>query len=119
MVEKYATKKDRYKDVGIEEWNELKAEILREFRLSIQQDQAKIEWGSTIHEWDRGVLEWEYNRGKVKEGKEDGVGGYLEIRIKRRPCDPPEMAIEKWIAGYFNRRAGDKQKGEQGNVKRV
>ena len=31
------------------------------FKFPIQSDQSKVAWGSSVHDWDTGVFEWEYH----------------------------------------------------------
>lgn len=88
-------------DVTLEQWKKLKAELLRVFKFPIQSDQSKVTWGSSVHDWDTGVFEWEYHA----EPDAKPEGGTLEFRIRPRPFDAPETAIEKFAKEFL------KQKG--------
>ena len=99
--ETFANEVTKYDNVTVEQWNDLKALLNQVFRLSIQSNQAKVEWGSTVYDWDRGVFEWDFHQNDNPQPEKQENTYYLEIRIKRRPADPPVMAIEKKIAKFF------------------
>ena len=61
-TEKFANEVTKYENVTVEQWAELKALLLKAFRLPIQQNQAKVEWGSSVYDWDRGVFEWDFHQ---------------------------------------------------------
>ena len=100
-TEKFANEVTKYDGVTVEQWSELKALLLKTFRLPIQQNQAKVQWGSTVYEWDTGVFEWDFHQNDNPSGKDEDRTYYLEIRIKRRLADPAELAVEKKIAKFF------------------
>ena len=100
-TEKFANEVTRYDNVTLEQWAELKALLLKAFRLPIQQNQAKVEWGSSVYDWDRGVFEWDFHQNDNPNPDKQENTYYLEIRIKRRPADPAELAIEKKIEQFF------------------
>jgi hypothetical protein len=102
-TEKFANEVTKYENVTVEQWNELKAVLLKAFRLPIQQNQAKVSWGSSVYEWDTGVFEWDFHQNDNPGGRAEDQTYYLEIRIKRRPADPEELAIERKIAQFFGR----------------
>jgi hypothetical protein len=101
MTEKFANEVTKYENVTVEQWNELKALLLKSFRLSIQQNQAKVQWGSTVYEWDTGVFEWDFHQNDNPQPDKVPNTYYLEIRIKRRAADPEVLAVEKKIATFF------------------
>jgi hypothetical protein len=100
----------KYDNVTIEQWSELKALLQREFRLPIQQNQAKIQWGSSVHYWDLGVLEWDFHQNDNPEPDKHPNTYYLEIRIRRRPVDPQYMAVEGVIHSFFKKIAAGQKK---------
>ena len=101
MKEKFVNEVVKYEKVTVEQWKELKELLLKTFRLPIQQNQSKVQWGSTVYDWDTGVFEWDFHQNDNPEPEKQENTYYLEIRIKRRPADPAELAIEKKIAWYF------------------
>ena len=111
-TEKFANEVTKYENIALEQWNDLKAVLLKAFRLPIQQNQAKVQWGSTVYDWDRGVFEWDFHQNDNPGGKVEDQTYYLEIRIKRRPADPAELAIESTIATFF-KKVTDKQKRKE------
>jgi hypothetical protein len=100
-TEKFANEVTKYENVTLEQWNELKSLLLKAFRLPIQQNQAKVQWGSSVYDWDTGVFEWDFHQNDNPSGKDEDRTYYLEIRIKRRPADPAVLAIEKKIEQFF------------------
>lgn len=103
-TEKFANEIVKYENVTVEQWSELKALLLKTFRLSMQQNQSKVQWGSSTYEWDQGVFEWDFHQNDQPDSRKADKGEftyYLEIRIKRRPADPPVLAVEKKIADFF------------------
>jgi hypothetical protein len=105
----------KYDNVTTEQWAELKSLLHKEFRLPMQQNQAKIQWGSSTYEWDTGILEWDFHQNDQPDSKKADRGEftyYLEIRIRRRPADPEVLAVEATIAAYF-KRVTDKQKRKE------
>jgi hypothetical protein len=110
MTEKFANEVTRYDDVTVEQWNELKALLLKSFRLSIQQNQAKVQWGSTVYEWDTGVFEWDFHQNDNPNPDKTPNTYYLEIRIKRRPADPPYLAIENAIHNFFKKSTDEEKR---------
>lgn len=100
-MEKNANEVVRYDDVTVEQWNTLKAELFKVFKFSIQSNQAKIQWGSSVYEWDNGVFEWDFHQNDNKNPDKEPMTYFLEIRIKRRPADPPVLAIEQKIAEFM------------------
>ena len=109
MKEKFANEITKYENVTVEQWAELKALLLKSFRLPIQQNQSKVQWGSSTYEWDTGVFEWDFHQNDNPGGKVEDQTYYLEIRIKRRLADPPMLAIEYTI-GAFLKKVIDKGK---------
>ena len=101
MKEKFANEVTKYDNVTVEQWAALKAILYETFRLPMQQNQSKILWGSTTYEWDTGVLEWDFHQNDNPNPDKIPNTYYLEIRIKRRPVDPPKLAIEEKIACFF------------------
>lgn len=93
-MDKHVFQKTVYEKVALDTWRVLKAELFKMFKLEIRQDQAKIQWGSTVYDWDTGIMEWDY---RIDPDARPEVGT-LEIRIKRRPADPPILAVEQKIA---------------------
>lgn len=102
-TEKFANEVTKYENVTLEQWNELKSLLLKAFRLPIQQNQAKVQWGSSVYDWDTGVFEWDFHQNDNPSGKDEDRTYYLEIRIKRRPADPAVLAIEGKIAEFFRK----------------
>lgn len=104
-MEKNASEITRYENVTVEQWTKLKDELFKAFRFRITQNQAKIQWGSTVSEWDTGVFEWDYRLDVDPEAKPGWVAekGTLEIRIKRRPADPAVLAVESNIAQFLKK----------------
>lgn len=101
MKEKFANEVTRYDNVTPEQWADLKALLYQTFRISIQQNQAKVQWGSSTYEWDTGVFEWDFHQNDNPNPEKQENTYYLEIRIKRRPADPAELAIETSIKRFF------------------
>lgn len=97
----------KYDNVTVEQWAELKMLLHQAFRLPIQQNQSKVQWGSTAYEWDTGVFEWDFHQNDNPNPEKQPNTYYLEIRIKRRPADPAVLAIESKIAAFFK---ADKEK---------
>ena len=112
-TEKFANEVTKYDGVTVEQWSELKALLLKTFRLPIQQNQAKVQWGSSVYEWDTGVFEWDFHMNDNPSGKDEDRTYYLEIRIKRRPSDPPKLAIEEVIFMYFSKRDINEEIGKE------
>jgi hypothetical protein len=105
-TEKFANEVVKYDNVTVEQWAELKALLLKTFRLAMQSNQSKVQWGSSTYEWDQGVFEWDFHQNDQPDSKKADRGEftyYLEIRIKRRPADPPVLAVEKTIAEFFGK----------------
>lgn len=105
-TEKFANEVVKYENVTVEQWNELKALLLRTFRLAMLSNQSKVQWGSSTYEWDQGVFEWDFHQNDQPDSKKADRGEftyYLETRIKRRPCDPAELAIESTIYEFFKK----------------
>jgi hypothetical protein len=102
-TEKFANEISKYDNVTVEQWAELKAMLLKTFRIQMQSNQSKVQWGSTTFEWDLGVLEWDFHQNDNPNPDRSPNTYYLEIRIKRRPSDPPVLAIEKKIAEFFGK----------------
>ena len=109
MKEKFANEVTKYENVTVEQWTALKALLHQTFRFPIQQNQSKVQWGSTVNEWDTGVLEWDFHQNDNPQGKVEDQTYYLEIRIKRRPSDPAKLAIESKIEEFFNDGKHDKR----------
>ena len=107
MKEKFVNEVVKYENVTVERWKELKELLLKTFRLPIQQNQSKVQWGSTDYDWDTGVFEWDFHQNDNPTGDAKLETYYLEIRIKRRLADPPQLAVESEIAAFF-RGCGDK-----------
>ena len=102
-TEKFANEVTKYGNVTVEQWAELKALLLKTFRLQMQQNQSKVQWGSSTYEWDQGVFEWDFHQNDNPNPDKIPNTYYLEIRIKRRPVDPPELAIESAIQAFFKK----------------
>ena len=102
MKEKFANEVTKYENVTVEQWTELKTMLHQTFRLPIQQNQSKVQWGSSTYEWDQGVFEWDFHQNDNPNPDKIPNTYYLEIRIKRRPADPVELAVEKKIAWFFD-----------------
>jgi hypothetical protein len=100
-TEKFANEVTKYENVTLEQWSDLRALLLKSFRLSIQQNQAKVQWGSTVYEWDTGVFEWDFHQNDNPNPDKQPNTYYLEIRIKRRVADPRVLAVEEKIAWFF------------------
>lgn len=107
--EKFANEVTKYDNVTVEQWTELKAMLHQTFRLPIQSNQSKVEWGSSVYEWDRGVFEWDFHQNDNPNPEKQANTYYLEIRIKRRAADPPYLAIESAIFNFF-KKVADKSK---------
>jgi len=103
MKEKFANEVTKYENVTVEEWAELKTLLHQAFRFPIQQNQSKVQWGSTAYEWDTGVFEWDFHQNDNPNPDKIPNTYYLEIRIKRRPADPRVLAIEAKIAEFFGK----------------
>ena len=114
-TEKFANEVVKYENVTVEQWAELKALILKTFRLQMQSNQSKVQWGSSTYEWDQGVFEWDFHQNDNPNPDKIPNTYYLEIRIKRRPADPPMLAVERIISIYFEeaRMIQDQQKGKK------
>ncbi len=101
MKEKFANEVTKYDNVTVEQWAELKALLYQTFRIMMHQNQSKVQWGSTAYEWDTGVFEWDFHQNDNPSGRDEYRTYYLEIRIKRRLCDPSILAVENKIARFF------------------
>ena len=58
------------------------------------------------------MFEWDFHQNDQPDPKKADKGEftyYLEIRIKRRPADPEELAIEKKIAQFFKHEVKEKK----------
>jgi hypothetical protein len=102
-TEKFANEVVKYDNVTVEQWAELKALLLKTFRLAMQSNQSKIQWGSSTYEWDQGVFEWDFHQNDNPNPDKIPNTYYLEIRIKRRPTDPAELAVESTIRAFFKK----------------
>ena len=102
MKEKFANEVTKYDNVTVEQWAELKAMLYQVFRLPMRENQSKIGWGSSAFEWDQGVFEWDFHQNDNPNPEKQENMYYLEIRIKRRPTDPPKFAIEDKIHRFFS-----------------
>ncbi len=111
-TEKFANEVVKYENVTVEQWVELKALLLKTFRLAIQSNQSKVQWGSSTYEWDTGVFEWDFHQNDNPNPDKSPNTYYLEIRIKRRPVDPPRFAIESVINHFFHE-DGQSAKGKK------
>jgi hypothetical protein len=60
------------------------------------------------------VFEWDFHHNDNPNPDKIPNTYYLEIRIKRRPADPPVLAVEKKIAWFFD---GQKTFGGKAAVK--
>jgi hypothetical protein len=113
-TEKFANEVTKYENVTVEQWAALKTLLYQTFRLPMRENQSKVGWGSPAFEWDAGVFEWDFHQNDNPSGRDEDKTYYLEIRIKRRPADPAELAIEKKIAWFFD---GQKAFGGKAKVK--
>jgi hypothetical protein len=102
-TEKFANEVVKYENVTVEQWAELKAILLKTFRLAMQSNQSKVQWGSSTYEWDQGVFEWDFHQNDNPNPERQANTYYLEIRIKRRPADPPVLAVEQKIKEFFGK----------------
>jgi len=103
MKEKFANEVTKYDNVTPEQWAELKALLYQTFRLPMQSNQSKVQWGSSTYEWDTGVFEWDFHQNDNPNPEKQANTYYLEIRIKRRLSDPAVLAVETKIAAFFGK----------------
>jgi hypothetical protein len=111
--EKFANEVTRYDNVTLGQWAELKALILTTFRMQMQENQSKVQWGTSTYDWDQGVFEWDFHQNDNPNPDKIPNTYYLEIRIKRRPADPPKLAIEEVIFMYFRKRDINEEIGKE------